>query len=143
MLDAAARRPLGGSASLARADARVLPFPTGAFDAVIATLTLHHFREDDATQVLREMARVSRGVVLISDLERSLPHYAGARFLAATWWRRNPFTRHDGPLSVLRSFTQPELEALAGQAGLVRVAVRRHFPFRLVLEGRPEARGGT
>jgi hypothetical protein len=61
-------------------------------------------------------------------------NYAGARLLAATWWRRNRLTRHDGPLSVLRSFTRAELQQLAVRAGLGNRVERRFFQ-RIVLIG--------
>jgi ubiquinone/menaquinone biosynthesis C-methylase UbiE len=124
--------PLG----LVRADARDLPFENEAFDLSTATLTLHHFSDADCVKVLSEMARVSRGGVIVSDLERHPLHYLGARLLSATWWRSDPVTRHDAPLSVLRSFTPAELVALARKVPLDSARVRRVFPFRLVLEGR-------
>ncbi len=89
------------------------------------------------------MARVCRGVVLVNDLERHRLHYLGARALAATVWRHCPVTRYDGPLSVLRSFTRAELEVLGRRAGLLDLRVRRHFPFRLVLEAHPGRESGT
>jgi hypothetical protein len=80
---------------------------------------------------------VARRAVLVSDLERTRLNHLGARVLAATLWRGNPITAHDAPLSVLRAFTAAELAAVGREAGLRRVRVRRHQPFRLVLEGRP------
>lgn len=120
-----------------RGDALRLPFATDAFDLVICTLTLHHFFGGDAVRALREMARVARVRVLVNDLERHLLNYWVARLLAATLWRTSPVTRHDGPLSVRRAFTPGELRRLGEEAGLADLRVRRHFPFRLVLEGRP------
>ena len=120
-----------------RGDALRLPFAADAFDLTICTLTLHHFFGDDAVAVLREMARVSRLRVLVNDLERHVLNYVAARVLAVTVWRRSPVTRHDGPLSVRRAFTSAELRRLGEEAGLTDLRVRRHFPFRLILEGRP------
>jgi ubiquinone/menaquinone biosynthesis C-methylase UbiE len=116
-------------------DGRSLPFRSGSFDAVVSTLTLHHASDADAVVLLREMARVGRRIV-VSDLERSLPAYLGARILARTRWRSNRFTRHDGPLSVRRSFTPSELLELGRRAGLSDLRVRRRALFRLVLEAR-------
>jgi SAM-dependent methyltransferase len=134
---ARARLEPGGAVRLVRADALRLPFPDGVFDVALSTLTLHHFPAATAARVVAEMARVARGRVLVADLERNRAHYLGARLLALTVWRGNPITRHDGPLSVLRSFTADELETVGRAAGLRDLSVRRHLPFRLMLEGRP------
>jgi SAM-dependent methyltransferase len=116
-----------------RADALALPFAARSFDVVLCTLTLHHFQDGDAVRLLRELARVSRRIVLVSDLERRRLAYLGARLLALTWWRANRITRHDGPVSVLRSFTREELGELARRANLGAPRVKRWFPFRLTL----------
>lgn len=137
MLTAARRADGEGShePALVRGDALELPFADASFDAVLCTLTLHHFPDGEAVRLVREMARVSRRLVLVNDLERSLPNYLGARVLAATWWRGNRLTRNDGPLSVLRSFTADELHDVGERAGLDGPRVRRVMPFRLVLVG--------
>ena len=118
------------------ADALALPYADGTFSVAVMTLALHHFEGADLLRALREAARVSRRAVLISELERGWPNYLGAHLLAKTWWRRDPLTRHDGPLSVLRSFTGDELLALAHSAGLPEPRVSRHFFFRLMLEAK-------
>jgi len=122
---------------IVRADGRDLPFPDRAFDVTTCTLTLHHLDERGAAALLSEMARVSRRMVLVNDLERCLPNLLGAKLLAATVWRQDPVVRHDGPLSVLRSFAPKELEAIGRSAGLRAVRVTRYFPYRLILSGEP------
>jgi SAM-dependent methyltransferase len=133
---AVARRRTAGIPDVctARADGLRLPFREGAFDLALLSMTLHHMDGSALVAILEELARVTRGGrVLVAELRRALPHYLGARFLAATVWRGNPITRHDGPLSVLRSFTPPELRDLARQAGLREPVVHRHPLYRLVL----------
>jgi SAM-dependent methyltransferase len=120
-----------------RADGMRLPFPDGSFDVVLTVLTLHHFDDAAAVRLLREMARVARRLVVVSDLERRRSALLGAHLLALTVWRRSPVTRHDGPLSVRRSFTREELLRLGEEAGLHLPTVRRHLPFRLLLTGEP------
>jgi SAM-dependent methyltransferase len=122
---------------LVRADGLHLPFADGSVDVVTSSLTLHHLTDGEVRALLAEAARVARRRVLLTDLERHPLHYAGARLLGLTVWRRDPITRIDGPLSVLRSFTRSELEGLAEDAPFRSVRIHRSFPFRLVLDGVP------
>lgn len=121
--------------TVAAADALRLPYAHQTFDVALLSLALHHFDPAEQLQVLREMGRVS-ALLLVNDLERGWLNYMGARLLAATWWRANRLTRHDGPLSVLRSFTRAELQQIARAAELDGI-VQRHFFQRVVLAARP------
>lgn len=114
------------------ADALALPYADGTFHVALCCTALHHFDTPDAVRVLRELRRVASLGVIVSDLRRSRPGWLGARLLAATVWRRNPVTRHDGPLSVRRSFTPAELREVARAAG-VRARVHTHPFARLSL----------
>jgi ubiquinone/menaquinone biosynthesis C-methylase UbiE len=114
-----------------------LPFPPRSFDVVISSMTLHHLEDDETTTFVSELGRVARHIVIVNDLERHRINYAGAKVLAHTVWRSDPYTRHDGPLSVRRSFTKGELLSIGRRAGLEDPRVHRHFPYRLALVGRP------
>jgi SAM-dependent methyltransferase len=118
---------------IVRANALDLPFPRGAFDLALCSTALHHFDGLDATRVLREMDRVARSGLLVSDLRRNRAALLGARALAATLWRRRRITRHDGPRSVAAAFTVQELRSLARAAGIDAAAVRAEPIFRLSL----------
>lgn len=120
------------------ADALALPYADGEFDIALLCLTLHHFDDAGQRKVLRELARVARRAVIVSELERNSMNYAGARLLAATWWRRNRITRHDGPLSVLRAFTAQELSHVARDAGFPVHRIQRDFFYRLLLVIEPQ-----
>lgn len=119
-----------GSLRVLQADARGLPFARASFDAATLHLALHHFPPDDAVEVLAELGRVARHVV-VTDLERTWLAYGVACALPLV--TRNPLTRHDGPVSVLRAYTRDELRNLGSRAGLKAIRVRRQFPARLVL----------
>ena len=124
---------------LVRGDGRALPFATQSFDFVLCALTAHHLDAPGVVALLREMGRVARRAVVVTDLERSWPALAGVWLLAHVAIRSR-LTRHDGPLSVRRAYTVAELAALAQQAGLHGAVVRAHAPFRLALSwDRPRA----
>jgi ubiquinone/menaquinone biosynthesis C-methylase UbiE len=112
-----------------RGDGRALPLRSGSADLVLCTLALHHFAESDAEALLSEMARVSRGWTVVSDLARSPLAYACVWF--ATRFTPNPMTRYDGPVSVGRAFTSGELLELAGRAGWRSPAFFREPWFRM------------
>lgn len=118
--------------TLLRGDARALPFPDRAVDIVTCGLALHHFSFDQAICVLREIDRVARHGFLVNDIVRSWGAYLGA-WLDTRLLSRNRLARHDGPLSVLRSFTTDEFQAMIRRAGLHAVEVRRHPLFRIAL----------
>lgn len=118
-----------------RADAFKLPFANDQFDYSICSLFTHHFKNDDAINVLRELSRVARREVFVIDLHRHPVAYYFFTTIARTFLH-NRLIREDGALSILRSFKPEELESLARRAGLGQISVTRRFPYRLVLSTR-------
>jgi len=115
-----------------RGDALELPFSDSQFDYVICSLFTHHFVDEQVVQILREMSRVAKRRIFVIDLHR----HPIAYFLYTTLGKlvlHNRLIRHDGALSILRSFKADEWRKLARRAGLRDVWVERHFPYRLVL----------
>ena len=114
------------------ANALALPYPDRTVDVVLASQVLHHMEGDEPVRLLREMHRVARHAVLVSDLRRGGWPHAVTR-VALLLLSRNPLIRHDGPLSIRRGFTAPELAALAIAADWKTPRVVRGAFFRLVL----------
>ncbi|MDR7521648.1 MAG: methyltransferase domain-containing protein [Armatimonadota bacterium] len=126
--------------ALLRGDACALPFADRSVDVVISALALHHFSFDGAVQVLREIDRVARGAFVVNDVLRSWPAYLGA--VADTWLvGGGRLARHDGPLSVRRAFTWPEIHGLARAAGLEGAEIRRHRLQRAAIVRWPPGHG--
>ena len=124
-------RELSPGVDLACADALRMPFADHAFDTATAHLFFHHLNDDECVAVLREMSRVARRVVVL-DLERSRVLYL---FLSVVLlFSGNAITRHDGPLSVRRSWKKSEVRQLAERAGM-RATVSSAGPCRWVLVG--------
>jgi ubiquinone/menaquinone biosynthesis C-methylase UbiE len=109
-----------------------LPFPDASIDYVMSSLTLHHFDDEGAVSILREMGRVARRGIFVIDLHRNPTAYFFYTTLGHLFLH-NRLIREDGALSILKSFTPDELEKLGQQAGLKNAAVEKYFPSRLVL----------
>lgn len=107
-----------------------LPLRDGAAEVVICSQLLHHFDDADAVALVRELDRVSRRWVIVSDLRRSWVAAAGF-WLASTALRFHPVTRHDGVISVLRGFTRSDLRRLVRAATGREARVRRRPLWRL------------
>lgn len=117
-------------------DALHLPFPTNSIDLVMCSQVLHHFRDTAALTLIREMHRVAKTAVVISDLRRSYPAAVGF-WLASFPLRFHPITRHDGVISVFRGFTPPELADTIHDAIGIRPPITRRLGFRLTTHWTP------
>ena len=112
------------------ANALALPFRDKSIDIVMCSQVLHHFEEADAGRLIREMDRVARRAVIVSDLRRSWLAAAGFWLVSFPLFFHR-VTRHDGVVSVLRGFTGAELDRLVRNATGVRPRVRRRLGYRL------------
>ena len=102
----------------------------GRFDVVISSLFTHHLTDDQIVDFLRLMEAHSNFGWFINDLHRShIAHGAFQALAAAAGWHR--FVRHDGPISVARSFRRADWQRLLARADLAGTAqIRWHLPFR-------------
>jgi ubiquinone/menaquinone biosynthesis C-methylase UbiE len=111
------------------ADALALPFRDESFDLVSCTLFAHHLNPQEFLQFIVDALRVCRVAVLINDIVRHPLHlalvYAGLPLF------RSRITRHDGPVSVRRSYTPEEMQAFFAQSAAARTELHRHHLFRM------------
>jgi SAM-dependent methyltransferase len=118
------------------ANALRLPFRDRSVDVVLCSQVLHHFENADAERLVREMNRVARVAVIISDLRRSWIAAAGF-WLVSFPMGFHRVTRHDGTVSVLRGFTSAELRDIVRAATGVVPHVRRRLGYRLTARWSP------
>jgi SAM-dependent methyltransferase len=110
------------------ADALHLPFSARAFDFVLCSSVLHHFRDHEVIEMIARLRPFARRALLLLDLERHpLPYWFLP--LTRTVLRWSPLTIHDGPASVAAAFRLDELISLAEAAGAGAVVGRRHRPW--------------
>lgn len=105
----------------------------GGWDVVVSSLVAHHMSAAQLVAFLRFMEREARTGWLVNDLHRHRFAHAGFPLLAriARW---HPIVRHDGTLSIARSYRPAEWPPLLAEAGICEARVYRAFPFRLCVE---------
>lgn len=103
------------------------------WDCIISSLVAHHMTHAHLTAFLRFMDGEARVGWLVNDLHRHRFAHLGFPLLA-TVARWHPIVRHDGTLSIARSYRPGEWQPILAEAGVHAATVRRVFPFRLCVE---------
>jgi 2-polyprenyl-3-methyl-5-hydroxy-6-metoxy-1,4-benzoquinol methylase len=103
------------------------------WDFIISSLVAHHMTPQELVAFLRFMEREAAAGWLVNDLHRHGFAYTGWPVLAALM-RWHPIVRHDGRLSIARSYRPDEWPAILAEAGVDGARVYRRFPFRLCVE---------
>ena len=103
------------------------------WDCVVSSLVAHHMTRDQLVQFLRFMDREARMGWFVNDLRRSRFAWLGYPLLARLMnW--HPIVRHDGRLSIARSYRREEWAPILASAAVDGAEVKRVFPFRLCVE---------
>jgi 2-polyprenyl-3-methyl-5-hydroxy-6-metoxy-1,4-benzoquinol methylase len=103
--------------------------PASPPDFIVSSQFAHHLSDSQIVSFLQWMEKYARRGWFIADLHRHLLAYYGYSLLA--WLARwHTVVRHDGALSVARSFSHADWQALLAQAGIL-ADIRWHVPFRL------------
>jgi hypothetical protein len=105
-------------------------------DVAFASQLLHHFPEMSAIAMVKEMNRVARRRVVISDLRRSVVAASGL-WIGSFFLGFHPVSRHDGVVSVMRGFLPYELEDIVSRATGSRPIASRRLGFRLTTSWAP------
>ncbi len=104
----------------------------GGWDAIVSSLVAHHMTLTQLLAFLRFMDANAR-CWFVNDLHRHRFAHAGFPMLAALA-RWHPIVRHDGRVSIARSFRPSEWRTILAKAGIDDARVFRAFPFRLCVE---------
>ncbi len=103
------------------------------WDVILSSLVAHHMTHSQLVAFLRFMEARARIGWFVNDLHRHRFAHAGFPLLA-TLARWHPMVRHDGTLSIARSYRPNEWPPILAEAGIEHAVVRRVFPFRLCVE---------
>lgn len=106
--------------------------PPAPISLVISSLFTHHLRDSEIVNFIAWMESVAQRGWFINDLHRKVLPYYGFKTLA--WMMRwHRFVRHDGPVSIRRSFLREDWERSCAAAGLSgdKMRIREVRPARL------------
>lgn len=103
------------------------------WDFIVSSLVAHHMTHAQLVAFLRFMNSHARRGWFVNDLHRHGFAYAGFPLLAGLV-RWHPIVRHDGQLSIARSYRPSEWPAILAEAQIANARVFRAFPFRLCVE---------
>ena len=103
------------------------------FDLIVSSIVAHHMSHAELLAFLRFMEAEARVAWLINDLHRHAFAYFGYPLLA-TLMRWHPIVRHDGRLSIARSYRPDEWPPILKAGDIHTARVFREFPFRLCVE---------
>jgi 2-polyprenyl-3-methyl-5-hydroxy-6-metoxy-1,4-benzoquinol methylase len=103
------------------------------WDVILSSLVAHHMTHAQLIAFLRFMEAHARIGWFVNDLHRHRFAHIGFPLLAslARW---HPMVRHDGTLSIARSYRPGEWPPILAEAGVPDARVFRAFPFRLCVE---------
>ena len=106
-----------------------------SFDFIISNHMYHHLSETELLNMIGDVSRMCRNMVIFNDLERGDLSYG---FYAVFSWLflRKSYMFHDGLLSIKRSYRKRELQDILPSDW----KVSRLIPFRLLLLHEPNGR---
>lgn len=106
--------------------------PSEPIDLIVSSQFTHHLDDAQLVRFIRWMERTASLGWFVSDLHRHwLPYHVFRVWSRLAGWHR--FVRHDGPISIARSFTRTDWTARLAEAGIPvgAVSIDWWVPFRL------------
>ncbi|MFY9242034.1 MAG: methyltransferase domain-containing protein [Polaribacter sp.] len=104
-------------------------FKKRKFDVVLATLFLHHFKEEELTLFLKNTLKQTKTGIVVNDLHRhKLAYYL---FLLLSIFISNKMIVEDGLTSVLRGFKRVDLERISAKLN-VKPQIQWKWAFRFL-----------
>ncbi len=99
------------------------------YDIVLCTLTLHHFKNAEISNLIAIFyENVTIGIV-INDLQRSAIAYRLFKVLCFVF-KLNKMSKEDGLVSILRGFKREELENFSNKLNLRKYSIQWKWAFR-------------
>jgi SAM-dependent methyltransferase len=108
--------------------------PAAGIDVVLSSLVTHHLADAEIVRFLAWMEGTARRGWFVNDLHRKIVPYYAVRGISGLL-RFHRFVRHDGPVSIRRSFLEEDWQRMCAEARLpVGFSIRAYRPARLCVE---------
>jgi 2-polyprenyl-3-methyl-5-hydroxy-6-metoxy-1,4-benzoquinol methylase len=104
-------------------------FKTLKYDIVLCTLTLHHFTNEQITNIITTFKNNATIGTVVNDLHRSKLSYRLFEMVCAVF-NLNKMSREDGLVSILRGFKKTELEDFSKKLNLKNYTINWKWAFR-------------
>ncbi|MDR7211057.1 methyltransferase domain-containing protein [Flavobacterium piscis] len=104
-------------------------FKTLQYDIVLCTLTLHHFTNEQITNIISIFNKNATIGIVINDLHRSKLSYRLFELICFVF-NLNKMSREDGQVSILRGFKRKELEEFSKKLDLKNYIINWKWAFR-------------
>lgn len=103
-----------------------------SFDIAIISQVLHHIDQNDILEFLQNIYLKTNKAIIISDFIRSRTSYWFVKLLL--WiFTKNKISRHDGSLSILRSYSDHELKSIFKKINISKFYIYNHFPRKIII----------
>ena len=99
------------------------------YDILLCTLTLHHFKDDEISDLLSTFYKNATIGIVINDLQRSAVAYRLFQALCFVF-HLNDMSREDGLTSILRGFKKEELVAFSKKLNFSKYIIHWKWAFR-------------
>ncbi|WP_285056065.1 methyltransferase domain-containing protein [Pedobacter ginsengisoli] len=100
-----------------------------AYDVILCTLTLHHFKDAALLGLMEGFIGKARLGVVVNDLQRSAVAYYLFKLICLVFGL-NSMSRDDGLTSILRGFKHKDLLGYSRQLNLKKYLIRWKWAFR-------------
>jgi SAM-dependent methyltransferase len=115
-----------------KSDYRSFLESTENVDIIHCSLFCHHLEDSEISELFRLLKSTGKVGFIINDLHRTLLAWFAVRIFTAVL-SGSELARNDGPVSVLRGFTEDELRGLLNQENIMNYSIRRKWAFRYLV----------
>jgi 2-polyprenyl-3-methyl-5-hydroxy-6-metoxy-1,4-benzoquinol methylase len=101
-------------------------------DIIFSSLFCHHFSNEELVVMLNWMKKNSRKGFFINDLQRNATAFYLIKWLTVLF-SKSYMVKHDGPVSVARSFRKKDWQLLFSKAGINNYSIKWKWAFRYLV----------